>query len=195
MLRAIVLAAGASRRLGEPKALADLGGRSALERLLDVLTAVDRRPLVVVGAHANEICARVNASCEWVHNEAWAEGRTTSLAAALLHAPDRDALVAPVDVPLVTAETVAGLVRAWREAGEPECGWLAPRLGPTGRYGHPVLIGRKLLARLDPRKDLRTLRAEARPLLEWISSDPAILDDLDTPQDLARLRERLALES
>jgi molybdenum cofactor cytidylyltransferase len=191
MIRAIVLAAGASRRLGEPKATADLGGRTALERLLDALAVVDRRPLVVVGAHADEIRARVRASCEWVCNEDWAEGRSTSLAAGLTHASGYDVLVAPVDVPLVTAETVAGLARAWRAAKEPEQGWLAPRLGPEGRHGHPILIGRTLLAQLDTGKELRTLRARAAPLLEWSCSDPAILDDLDTPDDLARLRERL----
>ena len=51
----VILAAGASRRLGEPKALADLGGRSVIQRLVEVLGELPAAPLVITGHHHAEI--------------------------------------------------------------------------------------------------------------------------------------------
>lgn len=189
-LRAVVLAAGESRRLGEPKALAQLGSRPALGHLLANLASVDASPLVLTGAHDAEIRARFP-ELEPLYHPRWAEGRTSTVLAARAALPHADLLIAPVDVPLVSAATLAALVDTWRTLGSPELGWLAPRLGPEGSFGHPVIVGRGLLARLEPGKELRSLRAHAKPLQSLVVSDAAILDDLDTPADLARLRERL----
>jgi len=190
-LRAVVLAAGESRRLGEPKALAQLGARTALEQLLSALERVDPEPLVVTGAHDAEIRARLGTRARCLFHPRWMEGRTTSVLAARIALPEADVLIAPVDVPLVAAATVEALASAWRESGSPARGWLAPRLGAQGGFGHPIVVGRELLARLEPGKELRTLRALAQPLLALETNDPAILDDLDTPADLAALRRRL----
>ena len=82
----MVLAAGASRRLGEPKALADLGGRSALARLCAALAANGGAPvLVVTGRHDAEIRAHAEAEgldVELLHNPDWERGRTSSVARA-----------------------------------------------------------------------------------------------------------------
>jgi molybdenum cofactor cytidylyltransferase len=189
-LRVAILAAGASTRLGEPKALARLGPRTALEHLAAAAAGVDPRPLVVVGAHAREIRAAAFQLCEWVENPFWEMGRASGLALARDRAGPVDLLVAPVDAPLVSASTFAALAAAWRAAGEPARGWLAPREGLTGRHGHPVLVGRTLLAELEGISDLRDLRRRAAPLFDLELADPAVLDDLDTPADLARLRQR-----
>lgn len=190
-LRVAILAAGASTRLGEPKALARLGPRTALEWLVAAASRVDARPFVVVGAHAVEIRARAPSPCEIVENPRWQMGRTSGLALARARAGAVDLLVAPVDVPLVDARTFEALAAAWREAGEPERGWLAPRESLTGRHGHPVLIGRALLAELERISDLRELRRRAAPLFDVPIADPAVLDDLDTPEDRERLRRRV----
>lgn len=189
-LRAVVLAAGESRRLGEPKALARLGARTALEHLLDSLACVDAQPLVVTGAHDAEIRARLPALTPLFHPR-WAEGRTSTLLAARAALPAEDLMIAPVDVPLVSAATCAALAEAWRALGSPALGWLAPRLRSEGAFGHPVIVGRDLLTRLETGKELRTLRAHAVPLHSLVVDDAAILDDLDTPAELATLRRRL----
>jgi molybdenum cofactor cytidylyltransferase len=187
----VILAAGASERLGQCKALVDLGGRTPLEHLTRAGAACDGG-LVVTGADHEAIAPRVPAGLAVAHNREWRAGRTGSVAAAARHAPGRDLLVAPVDVPLVPADGVSALVQAWTEAGSPERGWLAPyaRVGDRARHGHPVLLGRELLRELpEADRPLSGLRRQASPLLSIPVASPRILDDLDTPEDLVRLRK------
>ncbi|QDU85118.1 Nicotine blue oxidoreductase [Planctomycetes bacterium Pla163] len=203
----VVLAAGASRRLGQPKALCRIGGTTALEGLVEraLAPSTGLRDLVVVtGRHHAEIAevvARANASrSEPLHvrvleNADWARGRTGSFARAVRARPDRDLLLAPIDVPRVASATFAALQRAWRDAGRAPRGWLAcAHVGASRgrRFGHPIVIGRELARdalALDPDAPLRELRDQAAPLAGVDVDDPTILEDLDTPDDLARLRE------
>lgn len=200
-LHMVVLAAGAARRLGEPKALARLGSRTALEHLLANWRAAGQPPesaTVVLGADAERIAAKLPPSVAWLDNPAWAAGRTGTLQRAIRERPGADLMVAAVDTPLVSAGTLGSLIRAWRQAGSPPAGWLAPATKsaalPAPRPGHPIVIGRELLTAaldLDPDAPLRDLRGQAGPLFLELVPDPAIHDDLDTPRDLARLRARL----
>lgn len=194
-----MLCAGASSRLGEPKALADLGGSSVLERLLRAARAVDPEPLVVTGKDHEVIAAAARKlDCVTIRNERWAEGRTGSVLAGSNARAGSDLLVMPADVPLVAGHTVSALAAAWREAGAPPRGWLAPRLIDRDgrlRFGHPVVIGRGLCAHelraMSADAGLKALRALADPLLSLEVTDRAVLDDLDTPTDLEALRIRL----
>ncbi len=192
----VVLAAGASRRLGECKALVRLGGQSPLIRLLSAGSCFDDHPALVLGGAATpELRAALPSSAELLHNPRWAEGRTGGLALAVEARPDLDLCVAPVDVPLVPAGVFTALLAAWERAGAPSRGWLAPRY--AGRHGHPIVIGRELLAELEgalraaPELTLRDLRRAATPCLTVEVQAPEVLDDLDTPSDLAALRRRL----
>lgn len=188
----VILAAGASERLGEAKALVDLGGRRALDRLVDAALPVLGPALVIAGAHDETIRALAPPGCEVVENPRWRSGRTGGVALAAALRAGRDLCVAPVDVPLVPQAVFAALERAWREAGFPPRGWLAPRRG--ARFGHPIVLGRELAAELvdlEESSPLRLLRGRARPLFSVEVEADEVLDDLDSPADLARIRSRL----
>ena len=194
----VILAAGASRRLGECKALVDLGGRSALELLVAAGAALDEvPPLVVTGADDRAIRAAIRVwapgGVELLHNPEWQAGRTGGVRRARDARPGRDLVIAPVDCPLIPAAVFEALVDAWVAAGSPPRGWLGTRHGAA--HGHPVLVGRGLLADLDGLEEaapLRRLRAAADPLWSVEAPGPEVLDDLDDGEDLAKLRRRLA---
>lgn len=195
----VVLAAGAGERLGACKALVDLHGRSPLERLLGAARGTCEGALVVSGAHHAELCAAAPTHAEVLHNPDWAAGRGTSLRAAAARLPGRDLCIAPVDVPLVPARVFRALTREWEVRGAPALGWLGPRLDlPShrlhGRFGHPIVLGSALaghLAAWGADRPLRDLRSRSRPLMALDVADLEVMDDLDTPQDLAELRKRL----
>lgn len=217
----VVLAAGASRRLGRCKALVELTPKTPLELLLAAGACFDEAlPLVVTGAHHETISRALEGrtGVELLHNPAWEEGRSGGIRLAARARPGRDLCLAPVDVPLVPAAVFEALWTAWREAGCPERGWLAPRYrgapaydgatggapggapdgapdGATGgAFGHPILVGRELLKALDALPadtPLRALRDRAEPLLAVDVDAPEILDDLDDPSDLARILKHL----
>ncbi len=197
----VILAAGASERLGECKALVDLGGQCALVRLIRAATRASAEEIcVIAGAHHALIAAELErdpreSRVRLVYNEGWRAGRSGSLSVAAAAMPGRALLVAPVDVPLVSHGVFDSLLRAWAEAGDPPRGWLAPYVEPGRRHGHPLILGRELAALLpacEAQAPLRELRARAAPLWGVRVFEPAILDDLDTPSDLARLRLRLS---
>ena len=115
----VILAAGASERLGQCKALVDLGGQTPLERLARAGSACDGG-LVVTGADHIAIAPRIPTGLTVVENRDWRAGRTGSVAAAAREAPGRDLLVTPVDTPLVPKEVFEALLLAWSRAGSPK---------------------------------------------------------------------------
>jgi len=206
-LALVVLAAGASSRLGECKALCELGGASALAHVLAAARAgwagareLELAPaLVVAGKHVREIRAALpalGAQVELLEHADWERGRSGGLVRAARARAGYDLCVAPVDCPLVAADTQRALLGAWQRAGAPARGWLAPRVdaAPAGRHGHPIYLGRELareLADWPDERSLRELRAVAAPLLSEPVADLAVLDSLDTPADRERLRARI----
>jgi molybdenum cofactor cytidylyltransferase len=194
-----VLAAGASARLGQCKALVKLGGQTALERLLAAGANLGgARPMVVTGADHAAIARAAPQRCELLFNPEWALGRAGGILLAHQRRPEHALCLAPVDSPLVPAGVFEALARKWDEMGEPVQGWLAPQLERPGdplhgRFGHPVIAGPDLLdklAALGPAADLRELRRAAHPLARIAVGAAEILDDLDLPSDLERLQAR-----
>jgi len=116
---AVVLAAGASTRLGQPKQLAPMGGRPALAYTLDAMRAssVDRIVLVL-GHTADAIAAALDLTdVTVVRNDAYAEGQSTSVLTGV-NALDDDvaaALMVVGDQPLLAPTVVDAIVRAYEQ--------------------------------------------------------------------------------
>lgn len=148
---ALLLAAGAGRRLGAPKALLrDPTGVPWVERAARRLVVGGCAPvLVVVGARAAEVAALVPPAlvppADVVEAAGWHEGMGASLRAGLVALVERSplpdaVLVALVDTPGMTGEVVRRVAAAVRgPAGGPA---VLARAAFDGVPGHPVLLGR-----------------------------------------------------
>ena len=114
---AVVLAAGASRRLGQPKQLLMLDGETLLARTVRLACEAGAAPvLVVVGAHAQLIGAAVSAdSAAVVMNEEWEQGIASSIHVGVkaLDANASGVLILACDQPRLSAEHLRGLMETF----------------------------------------------------------------------------------
>ncbi len=194
MIPAVVLAAGASTRMGRPKALLAISsdGETFLARVLRTLSDAGVDDLVVVvGAHAggiSEAMGRMPILARTVENRSYSRGQLSSLVAALdvIERPGVVALMAmPVDMPLVSVETVRAVKAAYLEQKP-----LIARPSEGSRHGHPVIFDRRLFAELRAADFSRGARAIIAAHLDRVLdvpvSDPGAFEDIDTPDDYAR---------
>ena len=190
----LLLAAGAGRRMGQPKALVELAGEPLVRRSLRVLADGGCAPLLVVlGAAAADVRAVLPPEVRAVVAQGWAEGMGASLRAGLVELeklePEPDATVVHlVDLPGVTEAAVARLTAA---GSGPD---VLLRAAYAGCPAHPVLIGRSHWAGVCA---AATGDAGARrylidhPGLRLVEcADLADPDDVDTPEQLAAFRTR-----
>jgi molybdenum cofactor cytidylyltransferase len=193
MVAAVVLAAGFSSRMGRPKALlpAGPGGTTFLARIVDTLRRVGlERVVVVLGADAQPIQTSIEAAAlavEAVENPDPSRGQLSSLLVALTMLEEAEAvLVMPVDQPLVTAETVARLMRVYREGHAPV---VRPCRGP--RHGHPVIFDRSVfgeLRRADLSRGARdVIAAHIAEVADVEVDDEGAFVDIDTPEQYERV--------
>lgn len=122
---AIVLAAGASRRLGQPKQLVGLQGEALLSRALRLAKEAGAQPVIpVLGAQFAKICASIHFDTSIpVFNERWEEGVASSIQAGLhemdVRAPETDAvLILACDQPRLTSAHLHALIAAYQQQRE-----------------------------------------------------------------------------
>jgi len=183
---AIVLAAGASTRYGEPKQLLSIGCRTMLQHVADVVLAslVDQT-IVVLGHRAGEIGATLkDMPADIVTNEEWEAGMSTSMQVGLQAVrPDvQAALLVLADQPAITPDIIIALIERYRETG-------AVIVVPTyqGKRGNPTLFDRSLFPELfkvrgdQGGRQLVDMYADRTERVE-VGSE-AILVDVDTEED------------
>jgi molybdenum cofactor cytidylyltransferase len=143
----IILSAGASRRMGTPKALLPFDGETFLDRLIRLFSEVAIRPIVVLGQQAGQIQSGIRRAAEarFVVNPDPERGMLSSLQCGLAAVPEvaEAVLFMPVDHPNLENSTLEKLIGHFN-AGRP------PVTIPTfqGKHGHPVLIARPLIGEL-----------------------------------------------
>jgi CTP:molybdopterin cytidylyltransferase MocA len=185
----VLLAAGEGSRLGRPKALVEIAGRTLAERGVGLLRAGGADPVIVVTG-----AARVEPpGAVVVHNPDWRTGMGSSLATGLRALPDTATavVIALADQPLVGPEAVRRLIAAHRRgAGVAVAAY-------EGRPRNPVLIARphwpQVIESSIGDVGARAFLREHSGLVSLVEcGDTGRPDDVDTPEDLARVIEAVA---
>ena len=190
-LHVIVLAAGASSRLGQPKQLVRLGGRPALHIVVSNAVALAGHAVtVVLGAHAQEMTHLLaHSPASVVVNREWEEGMASSLRRGLeVLPPACDAvLILLGDQVAVTTDDLKRLAAAWK--GEDSV--IAASVYDQ-HVGVPAIFPRicfSELAELRGDHGARHVLERNRHRLAHVLMPNAAVD-LDTPEDLAALTEQ-----
>jgi molybdenum cofactor cytidylyltransferase len=190
-IAAIVLAAGRSTRMGaENKLLADLGGRPMVRVVAEAALASRARPIVVVTGHQEDRVRAALAGLDlaFVANPDFAQGLSTSLRAGIAAVPAAcdGALVLLGDMPRIEASHIDRLIGAFAPGAI-----VVPV--HEGRQGNPVLWPRSLFAEImqlegdaGAKGRIAAHRDEVR---EVEMGTNAIFADVDTPDEMRRLRE------
>jgi molybdenum cofactor cytidylyltransferase len=190
-LPAIILAAGASRRLGQPKQLVRIAGETLLARTIRIVCTSGADPVIVVlGAHEESIASNVDLSrVHPVANPDWEEGIASSIHAGLrmvhqIHAKATAVMLLVCDQPRLSTEHLRRLIAAHEQEAEPTI--VASEY--AGVAGIPAIFpASQFLKLLKLQGD-----TGARYILRNPSCAMVTIDfeggevDIDTPEDLAK---------
>lgn len=187
----LILAAGASSRLGQPKQLVKLGGRPALHMTVSNAVAVAAQAVtVVVGAHAAALTPMLKrTSASWVLNRTWEEGMGSSIRAGIAALPIgcEAVLILLGDQVAVSPDDLKRLVSAWNgestviAAAQYEQQTGVPAIFPAFCFSE--------LAALRGDQGAKAVLHRYRDRVVRVAMPNAAVD-LDTPDDLQILTER-----
>jgi molybdenum cofactor cytidylyltransferase len=187
-LHILLLAAGASTRLGQPKQLVRMEGQPLLERACQTALSIENRGVtVVLGAHCGAIKPAVeHLPVRIVVNESWESGMGSTIACGLASLPpDTDAvLLLLCDQPFVYTDLLNELAAKWRLHPDHIIA-SAYREG----FGPPAVFGKKFfeeLTALQGQQGAKKLMEQHKDKLLLVDFPDGILD-VDTPADLERL--------
>ena len=193
---AVVLAAGNSTRMGEPKQLLLLGGRTLLERTLENVRAAEVDEVVLVlGAFAEKIRQELPAvffdALKVVVNRDYEQGMARSLREGLAAViPQMDAaLIVLADQPFVRPETIGRIIERYRQS---DAEIVIPFY--EGKRGNPVLLDRSVFAEAMALQGDVGFRAlfgrHVAGIVDVDVADEGVLLDIDSRDDYERLRRR-----
>jgi molybdenum cofactor cytidylyltransferase len=199
VVRGVILAAGASSRMGRPKFSLPLGtrGDTFLSRIIRTLTTCGIPEIVVVSGSTVDVrpaAHHVDRRVRFVHNPEWSMGQLTSLLTALDRVSGAGAgdgvleavMMTLVDVPLVSETTCRRVLAAWRATRAP-----IVRPAQRHRHGHPVIFDRAIfdeLRRADPQQGAKAVvRMHELDIVNVEVDDEYAFLDVDTPEEYRRL--------
>lgn len=194
-IAAIVLAAGLSTRMGQPKMLLPWGETTVLGQVICTFAKAKVNEIVIVSGGAREAVEAETARLaekfpvQCVHNPAYAAGEMLSSLQCGLAAlgPDVEStLIGLGDQPQLSLDSARKVVAAFESSG-------ARLIVPSynRRRGHPWLVQRDLwqeLLSLSAPETLRDFLNSHADKILYVEADQTILKDLDTPDDYRRER-------
>jgi molybdenum cofactor cytidylyltransferase len=186
-LQPLIIAAGASSRMGQDKAELIIDGLMNFTRIVNScsLAGLQKAPVVVRGCYT-ELPGH-SEDVRLVINTKWSLGRTGSIQAGLRAAPGSFYLLWPVDIPLVRLSTIEALVEICERQSRSKELWIPSY---NQRRGHPIIFNEEFARRilqLSPDVSLRSLFPDS--LLQHVAVDDAsILRDINSAEDLHAIR-------
>ena len=187
MISAIILAAGQSKRMGQPKMLLPWGSSMVIEQVISTFLNAGIEDLIVITGGAQDQVERAIAPypVRKIHNESYAAGEMLSSIQCGLRAlssQTQAALIGLGDQPQVQEKNVRLICEAYR-AGKSRL--IVPSF--QMRRGHPWLVAHpfweEILALKPPESPRDFLNRHAHEI-HYVSVDtPSVLADLDTPED------------
>jgi molybdenum cofactor cytidylyltransferase len=186
----VILAAGGSRRMGQPKQLLPFRDRTLLRHAVETAVASMCRPiLVVIGAHAELVSLELQSLPVLIaYNPEWATGIGSSLRVAIQTLGAIDGIEGVVitlsDQPLVSADAVKKIVEAHYQTGKDI---VASEYADT--HGVPLFIGKRFFDEISALAGMEGAKCVIDRHLEEMTTVPLVeaASDIDTPNDYERL--------
>ncbi len=191
MIWAVILAAGESRRMGQPKLLLPYGKETIIENVVrTVVSSNVDKILIVMGARRGEIEGKIrDFAVKRVVNREYRKGMFSSVRRGLGSLPRsaRAAVLVLADQPGIPAGVIDSLIESYRREKR---GLVVPVY--RKRRGHPLLLDlryRREVETLPPDTGLRgLLQRHPEDILEVPVLSPEILRDIDSPADYRKIR-------
>jgi molybdenum cofactor cytidylyltransferase len=193
----VILAAGASSRMGRDKALLPWHNGTFLSAAIRALQSVTELVIVVAGENEANLAPIVNAEAAFmVRNPNPEQGQFSSLQRGLEEVLNRGrdaAIVTLVDRPAASQQTVQQLEDAFLSSHEAT--WaVVPEY--AGKHGHPIVIGREMMEaflRAPVTNSARDVEhAYQQHVIYLPVADPLVVANVDTPEDFQNLHTGLA---
>jgi len=186
MLSAILLAAGESKRMGEPKQLMPLGSSTLVGQAIDnLLNASVDETIVVVGHKAEEITKAIATKpVKIMLNPNYRQGMSTSIIAGLILVDPKSqaVMLALGDQPLVASQTINQLIEAFHNQNK---GIAVPT--HQGKRGHPIIFAIRYKPELmELEGDIggrEILQRHPEDILEVAVDSESVITDINTQED------------
>ena len=188
----VILAAGESSRMGQPKALLPWRRGTILSHAIRVLNTFTDMVIVVAGRNVEQLLPVVDANAGFlVVNPQPDRGQFSSLQVGVQEVLNRGrdaAIVTLVDRPPARPETVQHLKQEFLSHAAQNIWAVVPEY--QGRHGHPYVVGRELITRyLDspPTVNAREIHHTNQERLLYVPiNDPFVTANIDTPEDYSQ---------
>ncbi len=188
-LSILILAAGNSSRLGQPKQMVEFRGQTLIERTITIAKTISDEILVVLGANADLIESHIvsfSTTTQTIHNPDWQAGMGTSIRVGveILAQKSDKILILLSDQPFISQEFLQKMVQTFAESSNPIAASCY-----ENELGVPMIFDKTIfpeLLKLNAEKGAKSFLNKYKDSVSIINFPEGIID-IDTPEDLDKL--------